>query len=190
MVNEFIEHLSKYVTLSDELIAIIVENIVIHHFEKGTILLREGDKVDTCYQVLKGCMRSYVIRDGEDKTIDFYTEEQPVVIPHFGEAIPSELYLECIEDTAAIVNNSDHEKEMYSKYPEFESVCRIVTEKMMEQNQVSFMDFKTASAEERYLQLIKERPNLIQRVPQYQLASFLGVKPESLSRIRRRIAQK
>lgn len=190
MVNEFVEYLSKNTPLSAELINTIVEKTLIQSFKKGTILLREGDRVNTCYLILKGCIRSYVIKDGEEKTIEFYTEEQSVSPPNFGKAIPSEIYLECIEDTVATLSTPELEAEMFGKFSELESTCRIMTEEMMENYQSSITDFKTASAEERYLKLLKERPDLIQRVPQYQLASYLGIQPESLSRIRKRLHKK
>ena len=190
MINEFTEYLKKHTSLSDELIAVVEKNIAIQNFKKGTILLHEGETVNTCYLILKGCIRSYIIKNGEEKTIEFYTEEQSVSLPNFGKTIPSELYLECIEDTVAAVSSSEHEAEMFMQFPELESKCRVMTEELMTENQLSLMDYKTASAEERYQKLVKERPDLIQRVPQYQLASFLGIQPESLSRIRKRIAEK
>ena len=188
--NEFVKYLSKHTPLPDELINIIVENTIIQNFKKGTILLQEGDRVNACYLILKGCIRSYVIKDGKEKTIEFYTEEQSVSPPNFGKTIPSELYLECIEDTIATISTPEHEVEMFGKYQELESVCRIMTEEMAANYQSSFTDFKIASAEERYLKLLKERPDLIQRAPQHQLASYLGVQPESLSRIRKRLYKK
>ncbi|MDR0368770.1 MAG: Crp/Fnr family transcriptional regulator [Bacteroidales bacterium] len=188
--NEFVKFLSKKTSLPDELLNIIVENAVIQNFKKGTLLLKEGDRANECYLVLKGCIRSYMIKDGEEKTIEFYTEEQPVSPPNFGKTIPSELYLECIEDTVATISTSEYEAEMFGKYPELESVCRIMTEEMATGYQTAFVDYKLSSAEERYLKLQKERPELIQRVPQYQLASYLGIQPESLSRIRKRISKK
>ena len=187
--NEFVKYLSKH-TSSDELINIIAENAVIQEFKKGTLLLREGDRVTACYLILKGCIRSYVMKDGEEKTIEFYTEEQSVSPPGFGKSIPSELYLECIEDTIAAIGTPEGEVEMFGKYPELESSSRKMAEEVMENHQSSFADYKVSSAEERYLKLLKERPDLIQRVPQYQLASYLGVQPESLSRIRKRLVQK
>jgi len=190
MINEFTKFLSKNESLSCEIINIIVENTVIQSFKKGTLLLKEGDRANECYLILKGCIRSYVIKDGEEKTIEFYTEEQPVTPPSYGKIIPSELYLECIEDTVATVGTSEQEAEMIGKYPELEYSCRIATEELMANIQSSFAEYKIASAEERYLKLLKERPDLIQRVPQYQLASYLGVQPESLSRIRKRMTKK
>jgi len=189
MVNEFVKYLSKH-TSSDELINNIVENIVIQEYRKGDLLLREGDKVTKCYLILKGCIRSFVMKDGEEKTIEFYTEEQSVSPPGFGKSIPSELFLECIEDTVVAIGTPEQEVEMFGKYPELESSSRKMAEEMMENHQSSFADYKVSSAEERYLKLLKERPELIQRVPQYQLASYLGVQPESLSRIRKRLVKK
>jgi len=190
MINEFVKFLSKNTSLPDELLSVIVENTVIQNFKKGTLLLKEGDRTNECYLILKGCIRSYVIKEGEEKTVEFYTEEQYVSPPNFGKSIPSELYIECIEDTVAAIGTPEQEVEMFGKYPELESSARIMGEETMANYQSSFTDFKIASAEERYLKLQKERPELIQRVPQYQLASYLGVQPETLSRIRRRITKK
>ena len=190
MVNEFIKFLTKNAPLSDEMINSIVETTVIKNFKKGTLLLKEGDRANECYLILKGCIRSYVIRDGEEKTVDFYTEEQSVSPPNFGKTTPSDIYIECIEDTVAVIATPEQEVAMYGKYPELESSALSIAEEMLANYQVSLTDFKTSSAEERYQQLQKERPDLIQRVPQYQLAGYLGITPESLSRIRKRLAQK
>ena len=190
MNNEFVKFLSKNTSLSGEIINAIVENAVIQNYKKGTILLKEGDRTNECYLILKGCIRSYVIKDGEEKTIEFYTEEQSVSPPNYGKSIPSEIYLDCLEDTVACIGTPEQETEMFGKHPEIESATRVMAEEVLANYQSSFADYKIASAEERYLQLLKDRPDLIQRVPQYQLASYLGVQPESLSRIRKRIAKK
>jgi CRP-like cAMP-binding protein len=190
MDNELIKFLTKNTSLSGELIASIVESTVIKEFKKGTVLLKAGDCVNACYLILKGCIRSYVMRDGEEKTIEFYTGEQPVNPPGFGKQIPSEIYLDCIEDTVAVAGTPEQEMAMFEKYPEVESATLVMVEKMMADYQSSFAEYKLSSAEERYLKLLAERPGLVQRVPQYQLASYLGVQPESLSRIRKRIAKK
>ena len=79
---------------------------------------------------------------------------------------------------------------MFQKFPKFESLCRILSEELLAKQQINFDEFKTSSPEQRYLNLIEKRPDLIQRVPQHQLASFLGIKPQSLSRMRARISQK
>ena len=78
MANEVVEYLSKYMSLSDELIEVIEENIEIKSFKKGTLLLKEGDQSNECYLIFKGCIRSYLIKDGDERTTEFYTEEQSV----------------------------------------------------------------------------------------------------------------
>jgi CRP-like cAMP-binding protein len=190
MENKIIKYLSKYTSLSDELIDIIIKSTIIKNYKKGTVLLREGEISNESYFVLKGCVRSYLVNDGDEKTLEFYTEEHPLLPMSYGQKIPSEQYLECIEDSVLTVNTPDHENEMFLKYPQFESICRIMTEVMMVNFQESFVNYKLTNPEERYLFLIKKRPDLIQRVPQYQLASYLGIKPESLSRLRKRLVKK
>jgi len=189
MGNEIIKYLSKYTSLSNELAEIVVESTIIKNFKKGTILLKEGDISKESYFVLKGCVRSYLIRNGDDETLEFYTEEQPILPISYGKETLSEQYLECIEDSILTVNTPEHENEMFLKYPQFESICRIMTEVMMSNFQESFVNFKTTNPEERYLFILKNRPDLLQRVPLFQLASYLGLKPESLSRLRKRLVK-
>lgn len=190
MENEIIKYLTKYTPLSDELSEIIIQSTIIKNYKKGTVLLRQGELSNESYFVLKGCLRSYLITNGDDKTLEFYTEEQPLLPMSYGKGTPSEQYLECIEDSVLTVNTPEHEKEMFLKYPQFESICRIMTEVMMANFQESLVNYKLTNAEERYLFILKNRPDLIQRVPLYQLASYLGIKPESLSRLRKRLIQK
>jgi len=188
--NELERFLTKNTSLSDELINVIVEKSDIQSYKKGTILLREGELSNECYLILKGCIRSYVMKDGEEKIIQFYTEEEPVSPINYGTKSPSVHYLECVEDTIACRGTPEIEDEIFRNFPQVESACRIVTESIMGSYQSSFADYKTTTAEERYLKLLEERPELLQRVSQYQIASYLGIKPESLSRIKRKLMKK
>ncbi|MDO6518474.1 Crp/Fnr family transcriptional regulator [Zobellia uliginosa] len=190
MKDEILKYLSKYTEITNELEHAITTSTFIESFEKGTILLKEGDISTECYFVLKGCIRSYIIENGEEKTIDFYTEEQIVTPSNYGKSIPSNYYFECMENTIVNVGNPKLEKETFQKYPQLESLSLVIAEVIMTKNQESFANFKTSKPEERYLNMLKTRPDLIQRVPQHQIASYLGIKPESLSRIRKRIINK
>ena len=106
MENELVNFLSKNTLLSSELINIIVETSDIRSYKKGTVLLREGELSNECFLILKGCIRSYFIKDGEEIIIEFYTEEQPVSPINFGNKLPSKHYLECIEDTKDILQSN------------------------------------------------------------------------------------
>ena len=103
---------------------------------------------------------------------------------------PSEYYISCVEDTIIIVTNPDMEAESFDRFPKFETLCRILSEELVAKQQIDFDEFKMSSPEKRYLNLMQKRPDLIQRVPQHQLASYLGIKPQSLSRLRARIVEK
>lgn len=189
MGNEILTYLSKYIPISPELAKAITESSFIQYFKKGTLLLKEGEFSHECYLVIKGCVRTYYIKDGEEKTVDFHTEEQSLTPSVYGKKLRSEYYIQCVEDTLAGVGTPKKEMEFYLNFPELESLVRALGEAVMVKNQDIFAEFKMASPEERYLNLLEKRPDLIQRVPQHQIASYLGMKPESLSRIRRRITK-
>jgi CRP-like cAMP-binding protein len=186
MEQEIINYLSKYITISKELEEALNETTFIRKFKKGTILLEEGAYTNECYFVIKGCIRSYYIKDGEEKTTEFFTEEEAVTPTCYGTNTRSTHYLECLEDTVAGVGNPEIENDMYKRFPVLESLNRVLAEAIMARYQENFAEFKMASPEERYANLLRMRPDLVQRVPQYQIASYLGITPESLSRIRKR----
>lgn len=182
--------ISKYVSLTDDEKNAIISLDIFRSAKKGTILLHEGEKSKDSYFVLKGCIRTYYILDSEEKTTAFYTEMEVLTPPCVISKTPSEYYISCIEDTILTVSNSDMEVEINARFPKFETVCRILSEELLAKQRIDFDAFKTSSPEQRYLDLLQKRPDLIQRVPQYQLASYLGIKPESLSRLRARITEK
>ena len=184
------DFISKYISLTEDEKKAIVSLDIFRSVKKGTILLKEGQKSSEGYFVLKGCIRAYYLIDGEEKTTAFYTEMEALTPPSVISKTPSEYYLSCIEDTILTVSNSDMEVEINSKFPKFEIMCRILSEELLAKQQINFDEFKTSSPEQRYLNLLQKRPDLIQRVPQHQLASYLGIKPQSLSRIRARVFEK
>lgn len=190
MEKQIIEYLSKYTVITKELENAITESAFFKSYKKGDVLLKEGDFSNECYFILEGCIRSYFLKNGDEKTIEFYTEEQVVTPANYAKSMPSQYYLECIEDTVVNVANPALEKEMFEKYPQLESLSRIIAEVIITKNQEAFTEFKTSNPEERYLYMLKTRPDLMQRASQYQIASYLGMKPESLSRIRARLMRK
>ena len=158
--------------------------------KKGTTLLKEGQKSQDEYFILKGCIRKYYIINGEEKTNAFFTEMESLT-PHCAiNNAPSEYFISCVEDTMLTVATLDRGVELFTKFPKFQIMCRILSEELLAKQQIDFDEFKTSSPEQRYLNLLQSRPDLIQRVPQHQLASFLGIKPQSLSRLRARILEK
>ena len=190
MQDLLFDFISKYISLTeDEKQAIFSEDLFLT-VKKGTILLSEGQKSNESYFVLKGCIRTYYLIDGEEKTTAFYTEMEALTPPSVINKTPCEYYISCVEDSILTVSNEDLGAEINIKFPKFEIMCRKLSEELLAKQQINFDEFKTSSPEQRYLNLLNKRPDLIQRVPQHQLASYLGIKPQSLSRLRSRILEK
>ncbi len=166
----------------------IMQHTTIEVFPKGSWLLREGQVARHCYAILKGCVRKYYIKNGVEHTTAFFTEGMPVVaFTSQTNQTPSDHYLECTEECMVTVSNPEHEAWMCEQLPNLEKFIRIEVEKNNGKDQEAFTRFMTSTPEERYLALLEERPDLLNRVPQHQIASYIGVKPESLSRIRKRM---
>jgi CRP-like cAMP-binding protein len=187
LLFNFIE---KYITLNEEEKQALIDLDIFHTVKKGTVLLKEGQKSNEGYFVLQGCMRTYYIIDGEEKTTAFYTEMEGHTPNCVSTKQASEYFVATTEDSMLSISNPNMEAEIFEKFPKFETLCRVLSEELLAKQQINFDDFKTSSPERRYLTLIEKRPDLIQRVPQHQLASYLGIKPQSLSRLRARILTK
>lgn len=189
MKNILYKYMSKFTSLTEEQQQTIANEIKIEEFKKGTILLRQGDVPTKCYFVLKGCVRQYSIDEkGKEVTSNFHTEEQAIVVFNNYKLDKSSNYtFVCLEDSVLVVGALEIEQDMYNTYTQLE----IMTRKMIEQNfgkvQEEFATFIASTPEERFMTLLLERPQLIERVPQHQLASYLGITPESLSRIKKRM---
>jgi len=190
MENILFDFISKYVSLTDDEKNAILSLDLFRSVKKGTTLLKEGQQSNESYFVLKGCIRIYYLIDGEEKTTAFYTE-MDALTPHCViNNTPSDYFISCVEDSILTVSNADMEAAINTKFPKFELMCRKLSEELLAKQQIVFDEFKTSSPEQRYMNLLQKRPDLIQRVPQHQLASYLGIKPQSLSRLRARITEK
>ena len=185
MVDQIIQFIASYIPLTDEEVEFIRELNVIESYEKNTILLSEGQVAKECYFVLKGCVRSYYLIDGDEKTTEFYTEQQAITPISYVTEQPSEYYLSCLED--CVVSLGRKNDLLIERIPRIKNLIIQFNSEQLVKNQISFDTFKNFSPEMRYLKLQETRPDLINRIPQYHLASYLGVTPESLSRIRKRL---
>lgn len=190
MQKTLFDFIAKYVTLDEEEKNALLALDLFHSVKKGTILLKEGQYSKESYFVLKGCIRTYYLVDGEEKTTAFYTELDALTPHCVINNTASEYFISCVEDSILTVSNAEMEAEINGKFPKFELMCRKLSEQLLAKQQMDFDEFKTSSPEQRYLNLLEKRPDLIQRVPQHQLASYLGIKPQSLSRLRARITEK
>lgn len=185
-----IDYVSQFAPLSDAEIDQIFQMIKTRSYKKGTVLLREGQLGNVCYFVLQGCIRQYYLSDGTEKTTSFFTEGMPVTSTLVFENKTSRCFLVCNEDCVVVEGRAEDEQAFMENMPRMETIGRMGAEIELQKTQETFAEFMMSSPEARYLNLLDTRPDLLDRVPQYQLASFLGVTPESLSRIRKRIMER
>lgn len=163
-------------------------HLIVNTFEKGTTIVKEGDSISACFFVLNGCLRAYKLVDGQEKTTEFYFENEAAVFYSTVNApTTAELYLVAVENTVCIVGSDTAPTDLYFQFPVLEKVTRAMMEQDFGKTQAKLTHFITSSPEERYLEIMNNRKHLLQRIPQHQIASYIGVTPESLSRIRKRL---
>ncbi|OJJ17049.1 cyclic nucleotide-binding protein [marine bacterium AO1-C] len=190
MKTKLVTYFTQLMPLTEEEKQAVLESAEVRTFAKGTTLLQEGQIAQEGYFVLQGVIRQYQVIEGEEKTTNFFTEDQWVLsLTSMLQQVPADHYLACEEDVTVITGDETKEKVLFEKYPKLETLSRALLERELGEQQARMSRYITQTAEQRYLELMHTRPNLVHRVPQYQLASYIGVKPESLSRIRKRMTQ-
>lgn len=190
MSQKLINYFLKFVDLTQDERAVLSASMELNNFPKGTYLIKEGDYNQQTYFILEGCVRQFKLVDGEEFTTNFFTEEQWIISMQDGERKPSEIYLICMEDTSVVVGNDQKAQNIFKKFPRLETTARKILEQELIRQHQLFASYITDKPEQRYLKLLTARPELFHRVPQYDIASYLGVKPESLSRIRKKITRR
>lgn len=184
------KYLERYTDFEETQIDLVLNQIPVKAYKKGTCLLTQGEVPTKCYFVLSGCVRQYMISEtGKETTFNFYTEDQAVTIYNQHKSDKTSDYtLVCLEDCVLVVGDLNAEQDMYEAYPELAEMTRQMMIQDFGNVQQEFAQFMASSPEERYRQLVLKRPGLVDRVPQNQLATYLGITPESLSRIKKRFA--
>lgn len=157
-----------------------------------TTLIEEGDISKYTYMVSKGCLRLFVIKeDGREVTVQFFFENQMVASMESAfTGKPGRMYLESIEDSELVISRIVEFKKLFIRYPELERVLLRTFQNRLLYYADLYTSFILNSPEERYEKLIKDNPGIIERVPHYYIASYLGITPVSLSRIRSRLTKK
>jgi len=187
MDDKIIDFISQYISLTAKEIDIIKNQNFIKTYVKGSRVLSEGQIVDTCYFVIEGSIRKYYLVDGEERSTEFYFENQTITPAGYLTKATSEYYLECMEESVLALGSEERNAQLLEKVPKLQSMVLNMNNSLLIDSHNSLDDFKRLSPEKRYLKLLEERPELLQRVPLKYLASYLGITSVSLSRIRKRV---
>jgi CRP/FNR family transcriptional regulator, anaerobic regulatory protein len=141
--------------------------------------------------VFSGLVRAfYMDSDGDEISVGFIRENRYAI--HYAAFItqtPSKYYFQCIEPTIIVNLGYDHIQDGYNRFPNIERYGRLIAEEVLKGQQRRIESFLFDSAETRYLDFVKENPNLFNRVSLSHLSSFLGIERQSLTRIRKKLSQ-
>jgi len=190
--QNILENIKRYVSLSEddkEQFSSIVRTTKI---KRRQFIVQPNFICTHQTYVLEGAFRSYLVNDeGVDHTIQFAIEDW--FISDFNSYInqePASLFVEALEDSIVQQISFDDVEKLCDQNPKFERFFRLVAQKSFAYSQRRILSNLGKSAEERYIEFQNLYPSIIQRVPQYALASYLGMSPEFLSKIRKRLAFK
>ena len=158
--------------------------------EKGETLVSPGQLVDHFYYVAQGCIYYYKLEDGEQKVLEFYTDDIFFTdLPAYVRGTPSNYYLKASEDTVVYAIKKSDTERSFSKSHQLERFGRLSMQEAFMKIFTRVERLSSRTNEERYLRLLEKRPDLFQRVPQYLIASYLGLTPVGLSKIRKRLGK-
>jgi CRP-like cAMP-binding protein len=190
MLELFFNKVNEKVNLTEDEQEICKSLLVSKKLRKKQYLLQEGDVAKYSAFVEKGALRSYTIDDkGSEHIIQFAIEGWWISdIYSFLTGEPSTYNIEALEDCELLTLTKAAQEELVEKVPKFERYLRILMQGAYIALQRRMTGTLVHTAEEKYLSLTKAYPDIIQRVPQHMIASYLGVTPETLSRIRRQMA--
>ncbi|AFY96981.1 Crp/Fnr family transcriptional regulator [Chamaesiphon minutus] len=187
LLHSFIQQLFPECQVDATLIEPLLES---KRVLKGDFLFREGD---ICYFVgltMRGCLRSFFLKDGKELTLFFHPEHSTLGdYESFRRQTPAYFSCQAIEDSEVLTLNSQA-IEILETLPDGQKLLRLVVEDLAFQLRDRLLSLYRDSPEQRYLDFLKSEPKLLQRIPQQYLASHLGIEPESLSRLKRRVQER
>ncbi len=192
MINTINEYLSETLEVPRQAVSECSVHYLTKKIKKGDFLLREGEVCNGTYFVNKGLLRMYSIdKNGKEHVIQFAPERWLISdrsSQFFGDK--SSYFIDAVEETEVITLKNEFFKNLHEHFPATVENNDMLLHRHIRSLQNRINSLLSDTAEERYLAFIKMYPDLMLRVPQWMVASYLGITPESLSRVRKELARK
>lgn len=187
-----VENITGSIPLSDAEIDFFTSRLIHRKIRRRQYLLQAGDICRHYTFVRKGCLRLYnVDMNGVEHILQFAPEDFWVAdIGSFHQETPTLLYIEALEPSEVLQITKSDLMETFLNYPSFDRVFRIMMENAFIGLQKRVLQNISSTAEERYLTFVENFPQLVNRIPQTQIAAYIGITPEFLSKIRRKLSEK
>jgi CRP-like cAMP-binding protein len=182
-------YLARFVTLSEGEFAAFCAKLMPRPLKRKEVLLRQGEVCKHVAFITQGCLRYFYLVEGEEHTGQFFFENSFYTdYESFLSGEPSRQNVDALEKTELLLLRKTDLYGLYEENPKFERFGRLMAEQAYLGVRRRNTDLLNLSPEDRYLELLAKRPKVIERIPQHYIASYLGIKPQSLSRIRKRIS--
>ncbi|MGZ4036900.1 MAG: Crp/Fnr family transcriptional regulator [Bacteroidia bacterium] len=187
----FLEELRKRVTVPEEEMKKFLELWELKSVKKSELILRAGQTPGFSVFVLEGCLRQYTVSEKGEESIVYFAEERHFIgdMPALRNKIPSDFNFQATEPCSLLTLSGENWEKSLVQFPWWAQAHLTGYQKWALIMQQQMADMQVKSGEERYLDLFRKRPALFQRVPQHFIASYLGLSPETLSRIRKKSAR-
>ncbi len=185
MISPVIDYFNSITPLPEALVSDILERAVVREYKKEEFILKAGKISSHTSWILKGLIRSYYEKDGEEITTKFLWEGAPITsVYSYYNRKPGNENIVAMEETTLASLHYDDMQYLYETYPAFNVIGRVITEKYLYMLEIEVYNLRKQKAEDRYQFIVKHFPHLLQRVPLKYLATYLGMNLETLSRIR------
>ena len=190
-IQPLIDYFDRLIPLSKEEKELIKAKFHPHLFLKKQFPLQQGDVCEYFNFVVRGCLRLYKVgNDGVYHILQFATENYWILdLTSFHKQPPAILNIDALEDTVVLRINHADLIDLYIKAPKFDRIFRVLLENHFMLQQQRMGQLFSSTAEERYQLFLETYPHLLNRLSQVQIAAYLGITPEFLSRIRGRMAK-
>lgn len=185
----FISHIKKYVDLSEQDVLIVESYVQLMEVKKKEFLMVEGQVCRLNYFVESGCLRMFYNNDKMvEQTTQFALETWWLSdYFSFSKQKPSEYFIQAVEKSVVLAIDFQVQEKLFAEVPQMERYFRIMMQRALAASQLRVKLIYQLSKEEMYKHFSTSYPQFLQRVPQYMLASYLGLTPEYLSELRKRI---
>ena len=190
-IQSLITYFEKFLPLEDEEISFLKSVFKERKVRRRQFILQEGDVCKVNSFVVEGCFRMYMVdENGKEHNLQFSVENWWIGdIGSFHSEQPSKLYIEAMENSVILQIKKENQLKLFVDFPKFNRIFRVFTEKALISFQRRVLQNISSTAEERYLDFIERYPYFFNRISNVQIASYLGVTPEFLSTIRKRLAK-
>ncbi|WPO80823.1 Crp/Fnr family transcriptional regulator [Flavobacterium sp. KACC 22761] len=187
-----LENIAKHVSLTPEEQALFLSKLETNTYKTKTVLLNAGEVCKHSYFVNSGILRSFNINDNiVEHVLSFACEGwwMSDMYSYFSQK-PGQLFIEVLEEAEVVSLSKENQEQLYLEIPKLERFFRILIENSLVANQQRLMDNLSLPAEERFEKFTKKYGTLVHKVPQKQIASFIGVTPEFFSKMKARLLKK